>query len=129
MQPSKELVTTIATMFREIWDNRLKRFESKWKEQKHALSGLSTKINTLTDRLIDTTSPTLIKNYESKLEAMETEKALIAENMRKKPDMNQNFERSFRTAKTTSPFKALADIQDGKSEMAERKGIPNFYIK
>lgn len=98
MQPSKELVLTVGSMFREIWDNRLRRFEAKWKAQKHALSGLSARISSLTDKLIETTSPAAIKAYETKLEAMESEKALISENMQKKPNMNRSFDKSFRTA-------------------------------
>ncbi len=165
MQPNAGLVSTVASMFRDIWNHRLEGFEAKWNEQKRALSGLGAKINALTDRLLETTSPSVIRVYETKLEKLESEKVLISENMTKKPDLNRNFDQSFRTAmeflanpwklwtsdnpahrktllklvfaaplpyvrnqgfrtaKTTSPFKVLADIQDEKSEMAERVGF------
>ncbi|CAE7394299.1 unnamed protein product, partial [Symbiodinium microadriaticum] len=89
MQPSTELFTTTAFMFRDQWNNRIQRYRDTWHEQKRALGGIGTTISKLTDRLIETTSPSAIKAYESKLEKLEAEKALITENLTKKTDIKQ----------------------------------------
>ncbi len=165
MQPSQEVFTIVGFMLHDQWNNRLQRFKEKWQEQKRALAAIGTTIGKLTDRLIETTSPSAIKAYETKLEKLEAEKALIAENLTKKPDIGQNFDekfrtaltflaspwnlwvsphqahrqtllklvfaaplpyarnQGFRTAKTTSPFKVLAAMNDDEKEMAERKGF------
>ncbi len=165
MQPSREVFAATAFMFRDQWNNRMQRYKETWQEQKRALSGIGTTISKLTDRLIETTSPSAIKAYEAKLEKLEAEKALITENLTKKPDIKQDFDQKFRTAmaffanpwnlwaspnqehhktllklvfaaplpyarnqgfrtaKTTSPFKVLAALNDEEIEMAEREGF------
>jgi site-specific DNA recombinase len=98
MRPSAGLMSTLAAMFRDIWNNRAQVLESKNKTQKHALLGLNATIGKLTDRLIETTSASAIRAYEAKLEKLEVEKTLIVENIAQKPNMNKDFDESFRTA-------------------------------
>ena len=98
MRPSAGIMSTVAAMFRDIWDHRVQRLEEKWKEQRQALTGINTTIGKTTDRLIETASPSAIRAYEAKLEKLEAEKALISENLTQKPDLNQDFDKSFRTA-------------------------------
>ncbi len=98
MQPSKEVFTTAGFMIRDLWNQRVQGFKDKLHEQKKALTGINATMTKLTDRLIETTSPSAIKAYETKLEKLEAEKALIAENLSKKPDTRQDFDKSFRTA-------------------------------
>ncbi len=100
MRPAAGLMSTAAIMFRDIWNSRILGFEAKLKEQKQALTGINQTIGKLTDRLIETTSSSAIKAYETKLEKLEAEKALIAENLTQKPDRAQGFDQSFRTALT-----------------------------
>ena len=165
MRPSAGIMSAVAAMFRDIWDNRIQRLEAKWTEQKRALTTINASVNRLTDRLIETTSASAIRAYELKLEKLEAEKALISENLAKKPDLNRSFDKSFRTAmaflanpcnlwdstnpdhrktliklvfaaplpyarnrgfrtaKTTSPFKALAALESGENEMAHPRGF------
>ncbi len=98
MQPSAGIMSTVAAMFRNIWDNRIQRFEEQWKDQRLAVTGINNTITKLTDRLIETTSAAAINAYEVKLEKLEYQKALIIENLTKKPNLNQDFDQSFRTA-------------------------------
>ncbi len=140
MQPATELFTTTDFMFRDQWNNRIQRYMETWQEQKRVLGGIGTTNSKLTDRLIETTSPSASKAYESKLEKLEAEKALTTESLTKKPDINQEHRKTllkrvfaapllyarkqgFRTAKTTSPFKVLAALNDEEKEMAERGGF------
>ncbi|EFL90225.1 site-specific recombinase [Ahrensia sp. R2A130] len=165
MRPHASLMATAAAMFRAHWNARIAGFAAKLEEQKKALARIKTKISRLTDRLIDTSSPNAISAYENKLDRLEAEKALIAENLAQKPDLNQDFDVSFRTAmnflanpwklwtsdnpehrktliklvfaaplpymrnqgfrtaKTTSPFKALVGISGEEKEMADRVGF------
>ncbi|QFT34336.1 hypothetical protein FIV00_27820 [Labrenzia sp. THAF82] len=98
MRPRSGIMSTIAVMFRTIWNSRNAEFEAKRAEQRKALTGVSAKISWLTDRLIETTSESLIRNYEAQLEQLETEKALLAENLAKKPDRDKDFDANFRAA-------------------------------
>lgn len=78
-------------------DNRTQDFEAKWKEQKQSLTNIDQTIGKLVDRLIETTSTLTIRVYERKLEKLEAEKALIAENLAQKHDLSQDFDKRFRT--------------------------------
>ncbi len=98
MRPAAGIMSTFAAMIRDIWDNRIQRIKEKCDEQKRAVNGINATIGKLTDRLIETTSPSAIRAYETKLEKLEAEKALISENLAKKPDLNRDFDKSFRTA-------------------------------
>lgn len=100
MRPASGIMSTAAAMFRDIWNSRIQGFEAKRKEQKQALTGINQTISKLTDRLIETTSASAIKAYETKLEKLEAEKALIAENLTQKSDRASDFDKSFRTALT-----------------------------
>lgn len=98
LRPSAGLMSAVSAMFRDIWDHRLQGYEEKRSAQKRALTGINTTISKLTDRLIETTSPSAIQAYEGKLEKLEAEKALISENIAQKQDVGQDFDKSFRTA-------------------------------
>ncbi|EFL89426.1 recombinase family protein [Ahrensia sp. R2A130] len=98
MRPQTSMMVTVSAMFRDLWNTRLSGFEMKRMEQKKALTGLKTKMSKLTDRLIETTSASVIKVYEAKLEQLETEKALITENLANRPDARKDFDEGFRTA-------------------------------
>ncbi|WP_148264382.1 hypothetical protein [Roseobacter litoralis] len=71
---------------------------SQHHRQKNALKALDAKIGKLTDRLIETDSPATIRAYEGKLEKLEAQKALIAENLTKAPTSVSDFDTEFRTA-------------------------------
>lgn len=98
MRPHASLMSTVSAMFRTIWNAQLSGFETKRTEQKLALKGIAAKISRLTDRLIETTNESLIRNYEDKLEKLETERATISENLAQKPDLTHDFDTGFRTA-------------------------------
>lgn len=98
MRPHASLMSTVSAMFRTIWNAQMSGFEAKRNEQKQALKGIAAKISRLTDRLIETTSENLIRNYEGKLEHLETERAMISENLAQKPDLTHDFDTGFRTA-------------------------------
>ena len=98
LRPSMPIMVTIAAMFREAWDKQSRELATQWKSQKQALKDINATMNKLTDRLIETTSPSAIKAYEQKLEKLEAQKALITENLANKPDPKKNFDASFRTA-------------------------------
>lgn len=91
-------MSTVADIFRDIWNTRIERLEEKWKEQRRALTGINARINKLTDKLIETTSSAAVGAYEAKLEKLEAEKALIAESLDQKPDFIRAFDTNFRAA-------------------------------
>ncbi|MBL4892523.1 MAG: hypothetical protein JKX91_12030, partial [Rhizobiaceae bacterium] len=63
-----------------------------------AINEQGARLAAIADRSIGTDSLSAIKTYEVKLDKLESQKALINENLAKKPDLNQDFDQSFRTA-------------------------------
>ena len=100
LRPNMEMMQLAAQIFRDIWSTRTGRIAEQRKAQKQAMAALDGKIAKLTDRLIETDSPATVRAYEAKLEKLEAERAVIAEDIAKPAPTRQSFDQSFRTAMT-----------------------------
>ncbi len=85
-------------MFKELWDKRITAHSGHRKAQKTNLTRLDTDIRKATERLISTDSEATIKALEARLDKLEKEKALIAEDLAKTKPKPKDFDQSFRTA-------------------------------
>ena len=88
MRPSAGIMSVIAKMFHDLWDQRHEASEQKRKEQKKALAQIQVKASKLTDRLIESDSASMIAAIESKMEKLDAEKAMIEENLATTGDQN-----------------------------------------
>jgi len=98
LRPSAILMGIAAKMFREIWDKCVARLLDQRREARRSLKAIDSKTGKLTNRLIDTQSPATIRAYEAKLEKLEAERALIAENLAQPVQTAKGFAQSFRTS-------------------------------
>ncbi|MEM6890788.1 MAG: hypothetical protein AAGA74_16180 [Pseudomonadota bacterium] len=85
-------------MFRDLWEERNGSLADRRKEQRKAIKAHEAKINKLTDRLIDTDSPSVIRAMETKLETLESELASMQEKLAQSGKSLGDFDVSFRTA-------------------------------
>ena len=97
LRPSAPIIATAAAMFRTLWDERRDRAESLRESQRKALTAMDAKAARLTERLIETDSTAVIRAYEAKLEAIDTERALVRESLQERRGM-PDFNTGFRTA-------------------------------
>ena len=81
-----------------VWDMRLKSRMARAKDQTRAIQTIDRKITTLMDRLIEASSETTVKAYESRLEKLEAEKAILSENIASSRQTQPGSDQSFRTA-------------------------------
>ncbi len=87
-----------SAMFRDIWDTRSKTHSAYKKAQKDALRKLETDITRAADRLIATDSTAAVRALEAKLDKLEAQKLVIAEDLKKSKPTPTDFDQSFRTA-------------------------------
>lgn len=98
MRPSANLVAMAAQMFRDLWEQRIGSIDLQKAEQRKALKAYDRQISKVMDRLIDTESPNAVRAYESKLEKLESDKAIMRENIANSSKPMKDFDKSFRTA-------------------------------
>ncbi len=83
LTPSAELVNLVRAIFRDLWDRRA----TKSKEHRAALkleaAGVDRKIGQFLDRIVDADNATVIRAYERKIDELEREKLILAENIAK----------------------------------------------
>ena len=83
MQPSKSLYTLAKAMFKDVWDQRIAQASLMGKSVKQEIKKLDRKIEQLLDRIVDANSNSIINAYEKRIEQIETEKLIMAENIQK----------------------------------------------
>lgn len=66
MRSAAGILSAVASMFRDIWDNRIEGIQ-----QKQALTKVYSTINKLMDRLVETTSSSMTGAYETRQEKLE----------------------------------------------------------
>lgn len=79
MQPAKQLMAMAKAMFKDIWDMRLAEAEESQAKLKTQVREIEKKVNSLLDRLVDTTRPSVIQAYEDKIEKLERDKIRLSE--------------------------------------------------
>lgn len=98
LRPPRSLFAVASAMFKDLWDARIGDFEIRRKEQQTSLRKIETDIRKAADLLIDTESAATARALEAKIEKLETQSALISENLAKTKPKQKDFDTSFRTA-------------------------------
>ena len=68
-------------MFRTVWDHRLAHAEAGKADLKRQVKDIDHQITGLLERIVDARSPSVIKAYETRVEALEKQRILITEKM------------------------------------------------
>lgn len=107
LRPSRSLLAMASAMFRDIWDSRIATHDEHRKAQKIQLKSVEGSIRKAADLLIATDSAATMRAIEAKIEKLEAQRALIAENLADTTPNTKNFDMSFRTAMNflASPWK------------------------
>lgn len=98
LQPSERLFKVAVTMFKELWDHRLKQGESQAKALGAQLVKVERQVAQLLDRILDASVPTVIRAYEAKVRELEEQKLLIEERMAGESHPAASFNDGLRTA-------------------------------
>ncbi|GGO12129.1 hypothetical protein GCM10007972_16700 [Iodidimonas muriae] len=79
MQPTKKLFGVMRTMFERAWDARLDEAKRSKKAVLAQLAGVEDQINKLLDRIVESSSASVISALEKRVEKLEREKFLLTE--------------------------------------------------
>ncbi len=98
LEPTQSMFELVKTMFSDAWDMRLAQASQATKILKASIKKLDSQIDTLLDRIVDSTSATAITAYERKISKLEREKALAVEKVATAGKPRLTLEESFEHA-------------------------------
>lgn len=84
LQPSQKLFDLVTHMFRDIWNERSALLDDAIKSGQRRMRETEKQIETLLDRIMDATNPTVIKAYEDKIAVLERDKLKLREQLQAK---------------------------------------------
>lgn len=79
LEPAPQLIDMAAAMFRQAWEARRAQAKDIVTSAKREITRLDKEIDTVLDRIMQASNATIIQRYESKVERLEEERALIVE--------------------------------------------------
>lgn len=165
LQPARQVFTLAKVMFIDAWDMRLARARNEQMALQAQIRELETQIDTILDRIVETSSPKVMKAFEDRIESLERQKIRLAEQAAQSVPPDGQAERfiepllgflaspwniyekgsialkrtvlklafadplrysrktGYRTAKTTFPFKVLAEFSTPKCGMVGPEGL------
>lgn len=98
LRPSRSMIMMATAMLRDIWDSRIATLHHHHAAQKNELKRVEADIRKAADLLIATDSAATMRAIAAKIEKLEAQKALIAEDLLKLKPKTSDFDESFRTA-------------------------------
>ena len=98
LAPKPNVVDAAREMFKALWARKQAQVEVHATALKTKLAECEKQINGLLERVVDTDNTRIVKTYESKINALEEEKLLIAEKIKKQTKPAKTFDESVRTA-------------------------------
>jgi len=107
LEPAEGLTTLVAAMFRKAWDVRQAQAADVARVIKRQIVGIERDIEKTLDRLVDTSSQTVIRAFARKVDQLEKEKALLSERAVNQAQPTRSFEELLEPALAflTSPWK------------------------
>ena len=98
LRPTETVFTLARAMFEELWNHRLATQANQSQSLEAEIGKIERKINQLLDRIIEAETPTVIRAYESKISAMETQKLEMQEKISQCGRPIRGFDETLRTA-------------------------------
>ncbi|MEM1363744.1 MAG: zinc ribbon domain-containing protein, partial [Pseudomonadota bacterium] len=81
LAPTENVIALAKAMFRQAWDQRVTHARAAVTSAKSQLTAIDKQIDGLLTRVLDATNATVIRSYESKISALEKEKATLADQL------------------------------------------------
>lgn len=100
LKPSEGLFNAAFQMFRTRWDAKLADIEKQTKAARQQLSEIARKVDQFLDRIIEAESDAVIAAYEKKIRQLETQKAVLADEIANSGKPQKSFGETYRTAFT-----------------------------
>ncbi len=97
MTPTTKVISIVERMFKSLWKHRSLQQGERVKTLQAQERKIDTEIARLLDRIVETTSDSVIKNYERKIEKLEDEKIVLQEKMAKTGSPLRGLSESYRT--------------------------------
>ncbi len=98
MQPSVSLFTAARAMFKDLWDHRLATGAERTKALKAELAKVNSQVEQFLDRIADTTMPSVIAAYETRIKSLEDRKIMLTEKITTTGRPVRSFDETLRTA-------------------------------
>ena len=98
LRPSANLFNLAAALFRDLWQARVRTAATQAKAAEAELVRIDRSISQLLDRAMDADTPTLVKAYEGRIQALEAEKATLREKAETSGKPLAGFDATYRTA-------------------------------
>ncbi len=98
LTPSKALLTIAEKMFRTLWDARSEIEERRRAALEKKLKSKEREIEQYLDRIVDATSPSVLRAFERRIAAAEKEAVLLTEQIADYGMPKRPFEQMYRTA-------------------------------
>lgn len=100
LQPTEGLITLATAMFRHIWEARTAQAKDIIASGKREMARLEKETDAILERIMAASNETIIRKYEEKVETLERQKALMAENLAKQTAPKGKFEEKLEPALT-----------------------------
>ncbi|WP_417524275.1 recombinase family protein [Marinovum sp.] len=84
LQPAKQLYELVRAMFIDAWNMRLSEAQQEQTTIKVQIKDVEDQIESLMDRIVDASSPSVIQAYETRIEKLERQKIRLSEQAQKK---------------------------------------------
>ena len=98
MTPSHELMEIFSKIFAKVWNNREALEKEKVKSIQKQIGATGKQIEQLLDRILDTSSATLVSAYEKRLKDLEDKKLILVEKAAKTGKPITGYSQTYRTA-------------------------------
>lgn len=97
-KPTKKLFDLSKAIWKQVWSFRLESAASVQANAKRDTQALDEKIESLLDRIVEATTPSVIKAYEKRIANLEREKLILEERASKTHKPQRSFEEMFELA-------------------------------
>ncbi|MEP3198221.1 MAG: recombinase family protein [Lentilitoribacter sp.] len=101
MQPRDSLKNNIAKLFRMAWDMRLAQSKDHLKRMQDGLKDIDKQIEQFLVRIVETTNPSVIQAYETKIANLEQDKLIQVEKLKNHHQPRHSFEHFLNSPSTS----------------------------
>ncbi len=98
LQPSEGLFALTKAMFKSAWDQRMVQAQAGIATIKRDVAKLDKQIEGLLDRIVETSTPSVVTAYEKRLAKLEREKLIFQEKLTNGPKPTKSFDELFELA-------------------------------
>lgn len=96
--PKKQLITIAEKMYRRLWDHRAQAQTARKQQLKKSVADNDRHIDQLLERIMDVRSTRVIRSFEKRIEALETKKIVLQDQLAGCTQTPRPFDEMYRTA-------------------------------